>query len=138
MTRRWWIAFAAAAVAFGALDALWLGVIAKPLYSAGIGHLMAPQPDAVAALAFYVLFLVGLLHFVVKPNANRGLRERLLDAAFFGLVTYATWDLTSRAVLRDFSWTVVVIDILWGVTASTLTTLAVHGVLQRIAPKPVV
>ncbi|HOB05805.1 MAG TPA: DUF2177 family protein [Propionibacteriaceae bacterium] len=135
MTRRWWIALAVAAVTFGALDAVWLGVVARPLYAAGIGHLMAPQPDVLAAGAFYVLFLVALLYFVVRPNTSRTLRSRLTDAAFFGLVTYGTWDLTSRAVLRDFSWTVVIVDILWGITAATVTTLVVDRVLARVGPQ---
>ncbi len=130
--RRWWIALAAAAVTFGAMDAVWLTVVAKNLYSSQIGHLMAPNPDMIAAVIFYALFLVVMLYFVVRPGEDKPLGARLRDAALFGLVTYATFDLTSRAVLKDFPWTVVIVDILWGITVTTVTTLVTDRVLRKV------
>ncbi len=136
MTRRWWTALAVSAVTFGALDAVWLGVVAAPVYKAEIGSMMAAQPDVAAAVAFYAMFLVALVYFVIKPDTPRALRARLIDAAAFGLVTYGTWDLTSKAVFKDFTWKVVAVDLIWGVAASTLTTFVVDRVLRRVRPQP--
>ncbi len=136
MTRRWWIAFAVAAVTFGVLDAIWLTLAASSLYKSLIGHLMAAQPDMIAAVVFYVIFLIGLLHFVVQPDGDRTKGARLRDAALFGFVTYATFDLTSKAVLKDFGWTITLIDITWGIVVTTVTTFVVDLVLRRLRPQP--
>ena len=134
----WLSAYLIAAVTFALIDAVWLGVVANRLYQSELGHLLAETFDPVPAVLFYLLYIVGLIHFAVRPNdADRSLGQRLLDAALFGLVTYATWDLTSAAVFRDFPWTVVVIDLAWGVfvcttvKASTWWLLTRRGLLPR-------
>ena len=111
---------------FGVLDALWLGLVSGDLYENRIGHLLADRANVGAAAAFYVVYVLGLVHFVVRPGLGRAsLPRALADAAAFGVVTYATFDLTSMAVLRDFPLDVVVVDILWGAVVCTATTAAV-------------
>ncbi len=107
--------FAIAAVAFLSLDLLWLGVLARDHYRHHLGSLMREQTDWVAALLFYIIFLAGLVFFVVKPSLDSNGWDVLLRGAFFGLVTYSTYDLVNRAVIVNFSWTIVITDILWGV-----------------------
>ena len=120
------IAVVLTAVVFGVLDALWLGVLSGDLYTSGIGHLLADSQNAGAAAAFYVVYVLGLVHFVVRPGlARESLGRSLADAAAFGLVTYATFDLTSMAVFEDFPLSVVLADLAWGVTVCTVTTAAV-------------
>ena len=117
---------------FGALDALWLGVLSGGLYDERLGHLLAASPNVAAAAAFYVVYVLGLVHFVVRPGLARDSRARaLLDAAAFGVVTYATFDLTAMAVFRDVPLLVVLVDIAWGALVCTATTAVVLALVTR-------
>ena len=119
------------ALVFGVLDALWLGVVSGDLYEQQIGHLLAERANVGAAAAFYLVYVLGLTHFVVRPSLGRPLGRSLVDAAAFGLVTYATFDLTMMAVMRDVPLVVVLVDLAWGMAVCTATTAAVVTVLRR-------
>lgn len=108
-------AYAATAVAMFALDMLWLGVVAKGLYAREIGTLLRPDVRWGAALLFYALYIAGIVVFVVVPAVERRSLARVIAlGAFFGLVAYATFDLTSLALIRDFTVRITVIDLAWG------------------------
>ncbi len=103
------------------VDLIWLGVIAKPLYSKGIGHLMAEQPNLWAAAAFYLIYPVGLIYFSVAPrNGVLSWSDTLLAAAVFGFIAYATYDLSNLATLKGWPTHLSIIDIVWGTVLSTL------------------
>lgn len=120
-------------VVFFAVDLVWLGVIARDLYAKLLGHLMAKSVNWPAALIFYLIFILGLVIFVIQPTlADGNLIKGLGMAALFGLVTYATYDLTNLATLRDWPILITVIDLAWGTTLSTLVTLISVLILQRI------
>jgi uncharacterized membrane protein len=122
-----------AVATFLLLDLVWLGVVAARLYEDQLGGLLADEPNAAAAAAFYALFLVGLLHFVVHPAlARRSVRRAARDGAFFGLVTYATWDLTSLAVLADFPAALVPVDLAWGALLSASVASVTAAVARRV------
>jgi len=113
--------YVVALMVFLAIDMLWLGVIAKGMYQKHLGYLMAPEINWWAAFAFYGLFVVGLLVFVVSP----GLEEKSLlavvwKAALFGLVTYATYDLTNQATVKNWPMLITIIDLIWGAVLSTM------------------
>ena len=115
-----------------AIDMLWLGVIAKPLYRQGIGHLMAENPNIIAAGIFYVIFPIGLMFFAVAPNGNLpDWRQVLISAAVFGFFAYATYDLTNLALMRNWPISLSVIDVMWGTFASTVAAAAGKFVLDR-------
>ena len=116
-----------------ALDVIWIGGIARPLYNRGIGHLMAPQPDFVAALAFYLLFAVGLMAFVVLPRAPGDWRMAAAWGALFGFMTYMTYDLTNMATLRDWPLGLSFIDTAWGCLATGLAATAGKLVHDKLA-----
>jgi uncharacterized membrane protein len=97
---------------FLVLDAVWLGVVAKSLYKDELGNLMANEPRLWAALIFYLLFVVGLVYFVL--SAARSARQAALDGALFGFMTYMTYDLTNYAVIEGWPGLLVPIDIMWG------------------------
>jgi len=100
---------------FFAVDMVWLGLIARTFYRKHIGHLMAGQVNWPAALIFYFLFIAGILVFAVLPAVEKGSFGRaVLLGALFGLFTYATYDLTNLATLKDWPLIVTVADILWG------------------------
>jgi len=123
-------------LAFLALDAVWLGVIAKDLYKKHLGHLMASDINWTAALLFYLLYIVAILVFVTAPAARSGSFVRaMVLGAFLGLVAYATYDLTNLATLKEWPVVVTVVDLIWGavITAATsaVSFLVAHWVGWR-------
>ncbi|HAM63936.1 MAG: hypothetical protein A2Y20_02625 [Firmicutes bacterium GWF2_51_9] len=116
--------FVIALVVFFAIDLVWLGLIAKNLYSKYLGFIMSDKVNWIAALIFYALFIVGLLVFVIEPALQTpDLTQLVLRAALFGLVTYATYDLTNLATLKDWPIQITIIDLIWGTTLSTLVSV---------------
>lgn len=118
---------------FFAVDMVWLGVVARTFYRDQIGFIMAPSVNWLAALLFYMLFIVGILVFVVLPGLKSGsTRDTLLRAALFGLITYATYDLTNLATLRDWPLVLSVVDMLWGTTLSLIVSYASLSIGRRL------
>jgi len=115
-------AYAGTAVVMVLLDLLWLGVIAKPLYQQGIGHLMADKPDIAVAVLFYALYAAGIVIFAVTPlsgsSGGSGWGMTLGMGALFGFFAYATYDLTNLATLRDWPLRLSLIDLAWGTFVS--------------------
>jgi uncharacterized membrane protein len=117
---------------FFILDMLWLGLVARGFYQDQIGHLLREQVNWGAAFAFYLVFLAGVVVFVVSPAVERqSLQHALVYGALFGLVTYAAYDLTNLAVARDWPLTVTLVDLAWG----TVLTATVSGATYWLAQK---
>jgi uncharacterized membrane protein len=116
-----------AALIFTAIDYVWLRFVARAMYQKYLQHLLAPKPLLPAAVAFYLLFLVGLLVFVIVPAHQH--HTALWAAgygALFGLFTYTTYDLTNLATLKNWPATLSLIDITWGsVLSATVAGLTV-------------
>jgi uncharacterized membrane protein len=109
--------------AFFAIDMLWLGLVARSFYQQHLGFLMAPSPNWFVAMVFYLFFIVGLLVFVVLPGLGaNSVKTTLLRAALFGLITYATYDLTNLATLKDWPALISIVDMLWGTVLSVLVS----------------
>ncbi|RTK94185.1 DUF2177 family protein [Candidatus Saccharibacteria bacterium] len=108
------------------LDGLWLGLIAKNLYATELKGLMTNNVKWGAAVLFYLLFVAGLIYFVIAPTLKSGAMNQLIIAGgLFGLITYATYDLTNYATLKGFSLKIVVLDMIWGTFLSgAVATLA--------------
>jgi len=104
---------------FFMVDMIWLGLLAKNFYKNQIGFLMKPDVNWTAAIIFYLLFLVGVVLFVIEPALEKkNLMFALSRGALFGLITYATYDLTNLATLKDWPLKVVVVDMIWGAVLS--------------------
>ncbi len=104
---------------FFAIDMLWLGVLAKNFYREQIGSLMKADVNWFAAVLFYLIFIAGMVFFVIAPALEKGSwRYALFAGAAFGFVTYATFDLTSLALMKDFPVLVTVVDLAWGTVLS--------------------
>jgi uncharacterized membrane protein len=115
--------YLATLIAFFAIDMVWLGLVARTFYRKHLGFLMAPSPNWAAAIIFYLLFILGILVFVVLPGLEAdSLQTTLLRAALFGLITYATYDLTNLATLKDWPITITVVDMIWGVVLSVMVS----------------
>lgn len=104
------------------LDAAWLGLVAPAFYKKHIGFIMADKPNWFAAVLFYLIFILGVTIFVVYPGWKNvdSLVKIGMMGALFGLVTYATYDLTNQATLKNWPPIVTAVDMLWGtfITAS--------------------
>lgn len=112
-------------VAFFAIDMFWLGLVARTFYREQLGFLMAPNTNWAAAIVFYLLFILGIVVLVVLPGLeDDSLRTTLLRGALFGLVTYATYDLTNLATLKDWPLLMTVVDMIWGTVLSMAVSFA--------------
>ena len=110
-------------IAFIVIDGIWLIFISRNLYQANIGHLMADKAKLIPALIFYLIFLVGLVYFVINPSIeSKDITKLLISGALFGLITYATYDLTNLATLKDWPLKITIIDLIWGTSLSTIVS----------------
>ena len=120
--------FFIALIFFFIIDVFWIYFVATPMYKQEVSSLM--ELKIPPALLFYVIFLLGLIFFVVNPNQDNTLLNVFLIGAFFGLVTYGTYDLTVYASMNIFSLKLVVADIIWGMFLSgavaTLTVFTIN------------
>jgi len=109
---------------FFAIDLLWLGIISKNFYNAQLGHLLAPKVNWAPAIVFYLLFIAGILFFAVLLGVDAdSLGKTVLMAGVFGLICYATYDLSNMATIKDWPLIVTVVDMIWGVTISTVVAV---------------
>jgi uncharacterized membrane protein len=112
-------------IVFLAIDAIWLTNAARLFYVPEIGSLLRDKPDFVVAFLFYAIYAAGLLVFVVTPQLTDGsIGKALLYGGFFGLVAYATYDMTNLATLKGFTTRIAIIDMIWG----TVLSASVSGV----------
>jgi len=104
---------------FIAFDMVWLGAVAKNFYREHLGFLMKTNVNFAAAIVFYLLFIAGLVVFVIAPALEKKIwMNALLMGALFGLVTYATYDLTNLATVKNWPLSVTLIDLVWGMAVS--------------------
>jgi len=110
-------------VGFLVVDFVWIALVMRGFYTRYLGHVLADRPVLPAALAFYLLFVAGVLFFVVQPALAAGSGQRAaLSGAFFGFVCYATYDLTNLATIKDWPWIVAAVDMAWGACVSAITS----------------
>ena len=109
---------------FCIIDVFWIYFVATPMYKQEVASLM--ELKVAPAIMFYIIFLLGLIFFVINPNHSNTLLNVFMIGAFYGLVTYGTYDLTIYATMNIFSLKLVVADILWGMILSgSVATLTV-------------
>ena len=102
-------------VVFFAVDLVWLGLVAKKFYRKHIGFLMRPKPNWAAALIFYLVFIAGIVFFAVLPSREMACPgTAVLYGVLFGFFTYATYDLTNLATIKDWPLIVTIVDLAWG------------------------
>jgi uncharacterized membrane protein len=118
-------------IAFIVIDGIWLLFISKNLYQSEIGHLMADKAKLIPAIVFYLIFLVGLVYFVINPAiVSKDVVKLLFSAALFGLITYATYDLTNLATLKNWPLKITIIDLIWGTSLSTLVSYITYMIYR--------
>ena len=108
---------------FFVIDILWLGIVAKGFYRKKLGFILSADVNWTAAVTFYLIYIAGILFFAVRPAINNSsLGHAAFLGALFGFFTYATYDLTNMATIKDWPLVIVVVDILWGVCLCSLVS----------------
>jgi uncharacterized membrane protein len=126
--------YAVALAVFFAADMVWLGLVAKDFYRSQIGFLMKSDVNWTAAFVFYLLFIAGLVVFVITPAIEKGSWvHALLFGALFGLVTYATYDLSNLATLKDWPLLVTVFDLAWGSALAASVSTVTYFIARKIS-----
>ncbi len=118
---------------FFALDMLWLGLIARKFYRSQIGFMLKDDVNWPAAIAFYLIFIGGLVHFVISPAVEKGQwSAALVNGVLFGLVTYAAYDLTNLATAKDWPVLVTVVDLVWGMVLAGSVSVITFVIAERL------
>jgi uncharacterized membrane protein len=129
------LTYAVSVPVFFVVDMIWLGVIAGGFYRKALGPLLSPNVNWIAAIIFYLLFLVGVLIFALLPGmAKRSLVYTIEMAALFGFISYATYDLTNLSTLRDWPLMLSIVDMIWGSFLSASTATMTYLIMSRIWP----
>jgi uncharacterized membrane protein len=122
------------AVVFLAVDYVWLSQVATRFYFDRIGHLLMDKPNMAAAGVFYVIYIVGIVFFAVAPALKAdSLAVAVLYGAMFGFFTYATYDVTNFATLRDWPVIVTIVDVAWGTTLSAVSACGGYLFARMVA-----
>ena len=125
--------YAIALPVFFSIDMLWLGLVAKNFYAKQIGFLMKTNINWPAAIIFYFLFLVGLVLFVISPAVEKkSLFTAIVMGGLFGFFTYATYDLTNLATLKNWPLMVSLVDMAWGVILSASVSTITYLIATKI------
>ncbi|MEM9921605.1 MAG: DUF2177 family protein [Bacteroidota bacterium] len=129
------IAYLLISLVFFLIDMIWLGWLAKDLYQKNLAHLLSPTVNWTAAAIFYALYIIGIMVFCILPAVDKGsLSYAITYGAFFGFITYATYDLTNLATLRDWPVKVVLMDISWGAVLCLTVSTAGYYIVQWLSP----
>ena len=117
---------------FIVIDLIWLVFVAKNLYQKELGYLMGEKPNLIAAAAFYLIFITGVVFFVINPALEKGSWiYALLTGLFFGFVTYATYDLTNLATIKDWPLKITIIDLIWGSSLGGFVSTITYFILKK-------
>ncbi|MGK0466444.1 DUF2177 family protein [Clostridium sp.] len=125
--------YGVAFITFFTIDLLWLGIFAKNLYKKYLGYILSPNTNWLAAISFYLLYIAGIVFFVISPAIEKkSWKYALFAGMFFGFITYATYDLTNLATLKDWPIKITIIDLIWGSSLGGAVSLITYNVLTRL------
>lgn len=121
------------AITFVAIDMVWLAVIAKSFYRSRLGHLLTKDIVWSAVLIFYVVYVLGVFYFVINPAlASNSWKAAMQNGFLLGILCYTTYDLTNMGTLKDWSWAVAIVDIIWGGILTAATSVAGFMIASRL------
>jgi uncharacterized membrane protein len=124
--------YVTALVVFFGVDMVWLGIMASRYYRPIMGDIALATVNLPAAIVFYAIYPIGLLIFAVYPALKSGLlTTALIYGALFGFFTYATYDLTNQATLRNWTWSLTMVDVAWGSVLAAISASVTFLVLTK-------
>lgn len=119
------IAVLVTTIVFLGLDAIWLKAVIGPFFRERIGHLMLEDPKLGVAAGFYIFYAIGIVYFAVMPGLAAGdIRLALFNGAFLGLIGYGTYEFTSMAIMKEWQWSMLTLDVGWGIFVSAAAAAA--------------
>ena len=128
------IAWISTGIVFAIVDAIWLSQAAPRLYRPMISEILRPDVSWPAAIAFYLIYVSGIVYFAVAPAlAKQSFSAALINGAVLGLFAYATYDLTNQATLKIWDTRLTLIDMSWGTFATALAAGAGYWLTQRFS-----
>lgn len=111
------------------IDTIGIQLFVVRLYEKNLPSNLVINLDIISAIVFYLIFIFGLVYFVIHPLKNKSINNIILPSITYGLVTYATYALTVKAVFNVFNWQIVISDILWGMILCLIVSiLSVYSV----------
>ena len=128
------LTYLAILIAFGILDGLWLGVIAKPLYIEEFGDLLRDPFITWPWLTFYLLYCLAVVHLAVKPVWYRPVSTAATNGFVLGATAYGTYNLTGYSIIADWPLSMSLIDWLWGAVATSILAAVGAGCAKRKQP----
>ena len=121
-----------ALVLFLAIDAVWLGGIAKDFFASEMGSLLREKPNLGIAALFYLFYVAGLVYFAIQPGfAAQSFWLAALNGAFIGFLAYGTYDITNLAVLEGYTAKLAAVDITWGTVLSGSVCAATYALCRK-------
>lgn len=121
-----------ALITFLTIDGIWLTVIAKNFYAKYLGYLMSKTPNLIAAGIFYLIYTLGMVVLIISPSLQKGsLVTAILTGALFGLCSYATYDLTNLATVKDWPVLITIVDLIWGTFVSGVVAGISYFILTK-------
>ena len=127
------VAWIATALAFAGLDAIWLSQMGPRLYRPIIGDLMSARFDAPSAIAFYLIYVTGIVFFAVLPGVEKAsLAKAAFNGAALGFIAYATYDLSNQATLRGWDVKLTLIDMAWGTALTAIASAVGYIAASRV------
>jgi uncharacterized membrane protein len=127
------VAYLSTAVVFFGLDFLWLGKVATGFYRSQLGEMMRERPDFVAAGAFYLVYVAGIVYFAIQPNISSGTWvNAFISGAILGLIAYGTYDITNLATLKNWPLTMSLVDMAWGTVLTGTAAASGLWITQKL------
>jgi len=127
------VSYLLTALVFFAIDLVWLGLVARDMYRRNIGHLLSSKVNWIAALVFYLAFIVGILVFAVYPSVDEGsILQAVVLGALFGFFAYSTYDLTNLATLKRWPLSITIVDIAWGMVLTGVVSAAGFCIVKAL------
>lgn len=118
-------------IAFLAIDAVWLTNVMRPLFDRHVADLLRPEIRWGAAAGFYLLYIVGILYFCTVPAAREGtVALALLNGAILGFLSYGTYEFTNMTTLKNWTWSMVIVDTGWGMALTAFTAAVGYWVAR--------
>jgi uncharacterized membrane protein len=130
---RYVVLYLATLVVLIPIDFLFLGIVAKGFFASEVGDMLG-EIRLAPAILFYLLYVIGILVFV-SGQAGATWQSTLLYGALFGFFCYATFELTSLALLKHWTWPVVMVDVSWGTFVTAVSSTLGLTIANWITPK---
>lgn len=111
-------------LAFAAMDAVYLSLAGQKVYRPTLDYALADTLNLPAAIAFYLIYIAGILMLAILPNRDASLRKTAATGAMLGAMAYATYDLTNQATLKAWTTRITLTDIAWGTFVTAMGAAA--------------